>query len=210
MTNKKKFNTGNIVTLISALVSILSCFLPFISNGRISASYYDAYEITHEDAFKTLFYISLIGAILVAIFALSKINWAAIVFSTILLLVNGLLVMASISVMSETRTSNKLGIGFYFLAITTLTMFIFSIVGAVSNAKNKSLTYYNQQTYGQQAYNQQAYNQQAYGQQAYGQQTYGQQAYGQQAYGQQAYDQQAYGQQPQYQQTQQENNTTPF
>ena len=208
MNYKKQLNTGNIIALISAIVSVVSCFVPFVKNGRASASYYDAYDITNEEFFKAFFYISLIGAIFVAVFSIAKINWAAILFSSLLLLSNGFLVLACIIAAQETKKNESLAIGFYLLAISTLTMFIFSIVGAVSNARAKNTFYTNggnrqvqQPKYQQGAYGQvqqPQYQQGAYGQMQ--QPQYQQGAYGQMQ--QPQYQQGAYGQmqQPQYQQ----------
>ncbi len=184
MNYKKQLNTGNIIALISAIVSVVSCFVPFVKNGRASASYYDAYDITNEEFFKAFFYISLIGAIFVAVFSIAKINWAAILFSSLLLLSNGFLVLACIIAAQETKKNESLAIGFYLLAISTLTMFIFSIVGAVSNARAKNTFYMNG---GNRQVQQTKYQQAAYGQMQ-----------------QPQYQQAAYGQvqQPQYQQQQ--------
>ena len=197
MNYKKQLNTGNIIALISAIVSVVSCFVPFVKNGRASASYYDAYDITNEEFFKAFFYISLIGAIFVAVFSIAKINWAAILFSSLLLLSNGFLVLACIIAAQETKKNESLAIGFYLLAISTLTMFIFSIVGAVSNARAKNTFYTNG---GNRQVQQPKYQQGAYGQVQ--QPKYQQAAYGQMQ--QPQYQQGAYGQvqQPQYQQPQ--------
>ena len=161
MNYKKQLNTGNIIALISAIVSVVSCFVPFVKNGRASASYYDAYDITNEEFFKAFFYISLIGAIFVAVFSIAKINWAAILFSSLLLLSNGFLVLACIIAAQETKKNESLAIGFYLLAISTLTMFIFSIVGAVSNVRAKNTFYMNG---GNRQVQQPQYQQGAYGQ----------------------------------------------
>ena len=195
MNYKKQLNTGNIIALISAIVSVVSCFVPFVKNGRASASYYDAYDITNEEFFKAFFYISLIGAIFVAVFSIAKINWAAILFSSLLLLSNGFLVLACIIAAQETKKNESLAIGFYLLAISTLTMFIFSIVGAVSNVRAKNTFYMNG---GNRQVQQPQYQQGAYGQVQ--QPQYQQGAYGQMQ--QPQYQQAAYGQvqQPQYQQ----------
>lgn len=194
MNYKKQLNTGNIIALISAIVSVVSCFVPFVKNGRASASYYDAYDITNEEFFKAFFYISLIGAIFVAVFSIAKINWAAILFSSLLLLSNGFLVLACIIAAQETKKNESLAIGFYLLAISTLTMFIFSIVGAVSNARAKNTFYTNG---GNRQVQQPKYQQGAYGQVQ--QPQYQQPQYQQPQYQQTAPQQPAYQAAPQQQ-----------
>lgn len=205
MNYKKELNKGNIATVIAALVSIISCFLPFASDRYHSYSYKDISDFIDRDAFTVFFYIALVGAIIVAVVSICKVNWLSIVCSTIMLFSNGLVIAACFAGATSARATRSLGVGYYFFTIATLGMFVCSIVGAVMNSKAKTAyamgTGANRsQQYGQVA--PQYGRQPQYGQVApqYGQQPqYGQAApqYGQQPqYGQAAAQ---YGQQPQYQ-----------
>ncbi|MDO5127322.1 MAG: hypothetical protein Q4D54_06205, partial [Eubacteriales bacterium] len=132
---KKSFNTGNLVTVISAILMLIASFLPFVADRYRSYNYVDINDLIDEELFSIFFYCSLIGAVVIAFFSALRINWACILCSFLLLIPNGITIAICVIAVADVGGSANLGIGFYIFAVATLAMVIFSIVGAVKGKK---------------------------------------------------------------------------
>ncbi len=125
----KKFTAGNWLGLIGVVLCIISFFLPIASAWGYSTTLLEGFD-TNEIIAVLLIIAAIFLLVLIIAFS-AKLNVLALVFSILLLILNGILLAAMIYVSGLF----SLGVAFYLILIGTLLCLIGSIVALATQRK---------------------------------------------------------------------------